>query len=151
MSRSHSTKPSQEDKSDAKTDLWWPHQRETSNECTVLVQVDDVDLTGATGAIGRIEVVNDQLILDIKGNKYHGKLFPGPTCWVVQQQKDERVLKIEGATDEFVRLVPLESSDFHAKVQGDYSHDYQVKDDNVNRKGSDNVAPPATKKARKNK
>lgn len=143
--------------------LWWPHQHENNNECTLLVQVDDptTDFTGATGAIGRIEVQHGNLILDLQGNKYQAKLLPGPTCWVVQPQgKDEHTWRIDGATDEFVRLSPMKNNNFQANIQGNFSQEYHVVDEDVNRKtkydtsdattNNANNVPPS-KKARKNK
>merc|ERR1712194_587892 len=77
-------------------------------ECTLMVEVGAdnasmLDYEGMTGAIGRFEANHHGVIVDLKGNQYHGSILPGPTALVVGLSKGGQ-LKVEGITDEFATL-----------------------------------------------
>ena len=59
--------------------------KKESKVSTALVQVEDpsFDLSGDIGAIGRLTVMNDGLLLDLKGHQYAGTIVPTNTLMVV--------------------------------------------------------------------
>eukprot|EP00658_Telonema_sp_P-2_P054352 TRINITY_DN43231_c0_g1_i2.p1 TRINITY_DN43231_c0_g1~~TRINITY_DN43231_c0_g1_i2.p1 ORF type:complete len:222 (-),score=51.48 TRINITY_DN43231_c0_g1_i2:229-894(-) len=66
-----------------------------------------VDMSGDTGAIGRIEVDKHKgLAVDLKGIKYAGDLFSCPGLMVVNTHGSEA--KIETVLDAFIQLCPIE-------------------------------------------
>uniref|UniRef100_A0A7S3LF37 Uncharacterized protein n=1 Tax=Amphora coffeiformis TaxID=265554 RepID=A0A7S3LF37_9STRA len=108
-------------------DMVWPNRNgilgSNPGECTVLLQIDPEDasmleMEGASGAIGRLEVDGQGVILDMKGRQYQGRIFPGPTALILgtttpgigrvvdeTENNNTQQLKVLGMTDEFVRCV----------------------------------------------
>lgn len=144
--------------------------------CSVLIQVPPenakgLDFEGVSGAIGRLEVIEDSgcLVLDLKGCQYQASILPGPTAMVVGFVPTKvgvtasagavPQLRVEAITDEFATLVKTNDSmlQLDAKVQGDYNNDGTerfgvVEDDNVNKRrapstGADGSA--SSKRAKK--
>lgn len=75
------------------------------------------------------------VIVDLKGNRYHGSILPGPTVLVVNLTKGGQ-LKVEGITDEFATLAKAKDvmKSLDAVVKGDFDEGFQVRDENVNKK-----------------
>jgi len=113
-----------------------------SNECTVLVQVNPedastLDFHGAGGAVGRFEVNENAVIMDLKGFQYQGKLEAGPTCLMgsMHPLMGERMIKVESITDEYVQL--QKTGDHMAQLdavveKGEMDDSFRIKDNNVN-------------------
>eukprot|EP01083_Nonionella_stella_P284661 969157_1 len=121
-----------------------------SNECTVLVQVNPedastLDFHGAGGAVGRFEVNENAVIMDLKGFQYQGNLEAGPTCLMgsMHPLMGERMIKIESITDEFVQL--QKTGDHMAQLdavveKGEMDDSFRIKDNNVNSKATTKCA-----------
>ncbi|KAL3904113.1 MAG: hypothetical protein SGARI_005072 [Bacillariaceae sp.] len=70
-----------------------------TDETTILIQIDETaDLAGAVGAVGRLECIKDTLILDLKGQRYSGRAYDGPTCMMlgIGHVNGQPHLKVEG-------------------------------------------------------
>jgi hypothetical protein len=115
----------------------------SNGECTVLVQIDpedsrNLDFEGTTGAIGRFQVTQQGLILDLKGSQYQGHLVPGPTVTIATLWYDEQhqqQLRLEAITDEFCPL--HKTQDTMAKLdalvlKGELDDSYRMQEENVN-------------------
>lgn len=113
-----------------------------SNECTVLVQVSPedapiLDFHGAGGAVGRFEVDDDKVTMDLKGYQYQGGLQGGPTCIIAAMHPmiGDNMMKVESITDEFVTLQKTgdQLAQLDAVVEkGEIDDSFKVKDTNVN-------------------
>mmetsp|Transcript_38627 Transcript_38627/g.93375 ORF Transcript_38627/g.93375 Transcript_38627/m.93375 type:complete len:228 (-) Transcript_38627:272-955(-) len=110
-----------------------------AGECTLMVEVrpEDasmLDYEGITGAIGRFEANHHGVIVDLKGNRYHGSILPGPTVMVVNLAKGGQ-LKVESITDEFATLAKTKDvmKSFDAVVSGEFDEGFRVQDENVNK------------------
>jgi len=113
-----------------------------SNECTVLVQVlpqdaPTLDFHGAGGAVGRFEVNDDIVTMDLKGFQYQGDIQAGPTCIIASMHPliGEKMMKVECITDEFVTL--QKTGDAMKQLdavweKGEMDDSFKVKDNNVN-------------------
>ena len=64
----------------------WPQQ------CTILAQLEGATLQNIqnqSGALGRLRVDGQHIVLDINGERYSGPLCPTVTCMIVNMTKDE--------------------------------------------------------------
>ncbi|GFH52455.1 hypothetical protein CTEN210_08931 [Chaetoceros tenuissimus] len=134
-----------------------------NNECSVLVQVTPedaptLDFHGAGGAIGRFELNQDTVVMDLKGFQYQGYIQPGPTCLVASMHPmiGENVMKIESISDEFIAIQKTGDQFMQMDAivdKGELDDSFVVKDVNVNRRGSakDTAAAEKDKKGDKGK
>eukprot|EP00977_Amphora_coffeiformis_P023357 scaffold13100_cov132-Amphora_coffeaeformis.AAC.2 len=93
-------------------DMVWPNRNgilgSNPGECTVLLQIDPEDAS----------MLEMEVILDMKGRQYQGRIFPGPTALILgtttpgigrvvdeTENNNTQQLKVLGMTDEFVRCV----------------------------------------------
>lgn len=118
-----------------------------SNECSVIVQVTPedaptMDFHGAGGAVGRFEVNDDTVTMDLKGFQYQGVLQAGPTCIIASMHPliGENIIKVESITDEFVTL--QQTGDQLAQLdgvveKGNLDDSFIVRDHNVNSRDRD--------------
>lgn len=113
----------------------------TNNDtCHVMIQIDpndvaQLDLEGASGAIGRFECSSQHVVLDCKGYQYQGTIHPGPTVMVLSHTNGDGELKVDAITNEFVTLSQIDNvmEKLNAvMVQGSMDDGYKVVDDNVN-------------------
>lgn len=74
------------------------------------------------------------VIVDLKGNRYHGSILPGPTALVVNLVRGGQ-LKVEGITDEFATLAKTSDAmkTLDAVVEGEFDDGFRVRDENVNK------------------
>ncbi|CAJ1902810.1 unnamed protein product [Cylindrotheca closterium] len=129
-----------------------------AGECTLMVEVSPedarlLDYEGMSGAIGRFEANHHGVIVDLKGNRYHGSILPGPTAMVVNLVKGGQ-LKVEGITDEYATLAKSKDvmKSLDAVVKGEFDDGFRVRDDNVNKTARQAAAAKvADKKAEDNK
>lgn len=123
-----------------------------SNECSVIVQVTPqdaptMDFHGAGGAVGRFEVNDDTVTMDLKGFQYQGALQAGPTCIIASMHPliGENIIKVESITDEFVTLQQTgdQLAQLDAVVEkGSLDDSFIVRDHNVNSRDRGSNANP---------
>jgi hypothetical protein len=128
-----------------------------NNECTVLVcPEENFDFHGHGGSVGRFEVNNDTLIMDLKGYQYQGNLKPGPTALVCAMHPSigDNKMKVESITDEYVKL--LKTGDAMAQLdavieKGEVDESFQFQEENVNSKSAGNNVSSEMKGSKKDK
>lgn len=128
-----------------------------NNECTVLVcPEEDLDFHGSGGAVGRFEVNNDTLIMDLKGYQYQGNLRPGSTALVCAMHPSigDNKMKIESITDEYLTL--LKTGDAMAQLdavieKGELDESFRFQEVNVNSKSGGTIESNEMKTSKKDK
>ena len=128
-----------------------------NNECTVVVcPEEDLDFHGSGGAVGRFEVNDDTLIMDLKGYQYQGNLNPGPTALVCAMHPSigDNKMKVESITDEYVNLV--KTGDAMAQLdavieKGEVDESFHFQEENVNLKSFRNDESNEIKSSKKDK
>jgi hypothetical protein len=113
-----------------------------TGDCTVLVQIDPedsatLDFEGSTGAVGRFQVDDQGIILDLKGSQYQGTILPGPTAMVATLQygtNHQQQLRLESITDEFCPLIKTQDlmAALEGQVEGTLDDSYKIQEEDVN-------------------